>query len=319
MTQNKQNGISIANVLALVGLATIGVIVFFGSLLASPDGKPFVAIAMAVAAIVLLSLTLYLSIHAKGVTKDFGPWRYVEIVSLLAYVGIAVAFSFSFNRFFYINFECKKGLQKQARSEIQQIRTMYNEYESQVTSLIDAASEQLQNYIDSKQPLNANQALFDYVYGDEGIHEDIDGWKEKAVKVTTLPADVELKALANRVENWNLLDVPQLAEDLKEKADKAWVEVEKYITEYGENQKLIPSISGGGDYGYRLEGLATIDLGDPFDSRFAGMLKKADGATWMGWVVYVLLNLLVLLNYLVAPRSAIVSPRVNSDRRERML
>ncbi len=71
-------------------------------------------------------------------------------------------------------------------------------------------------------------------------------------------------------------------------------------------------MSGGGSTPYRLDGYVEYELGEAPQPLFAQMLRGADGSTPLGWILYVVLHLLVLLNYFVASRSSFVGPRQNT-------
>ena len=81
------------------------------------------------------------------------------------------------------------------------------------------------------------------------------------------------------------------------------------VSKYGDENKLIPVISGGGLYPYDFNGYAKYDLGTPVKARFANALHHSDGLSVTGWILYILMNSLVLLNYLVTQRSYVVGPR----------
>lgn len=80
------------------------------------------------------------------------------------------------------------------------------------------------------------------------------------------------------------------------------------IVEFGAKNKLIPVISGGIG-GYYLDGYAKFDLGNPPVAEFAKELRESKNkSNTAGWVVYAILNVLILLNWLVAPTGTYVAP-----------
>ena len=302
----KDNGnISIANVLALVGLAGVGVLTFFGILLHS-DGKPGGAILGAAALVAGLGFLLVMAIKAKGAEDNPDKWRYVEWACLAVYVVVAVAFAQPFQRFFYIIGE-KDTMQQMARQEAEAIKTMYQNYEHQQTTAIDRAREQMQNYLDNGQHnQQLKDALYDYM---EGVGSNVDSWASKAAKATALPKDEMLIDIENDIDAWSLMQLGSLAANLEERDSMAWAATERFIAEYGKQNKLIPVI-GGGSHGmrYSLDGLYTFDLGQQPEARFAATLRQSDGNTPLGWIIYIVLHLLVLLNYAVASRSVTIGP-----------
>ena len=304
MSKKKNGSISIANIIALVGLAGLGVITFFGILLQSSDGKPGNAIIGAVAFIAILGFLLFMSIKAKGAEDNPDKWRYVEWACLLLYVVVAVVFASPFQRFFYIVSE-KDTMQAQARQEVKAIKDLYINYEHQQKKFLDDAVEQIQNYIASGQQKSISDDLSKYV---EGIGSNVDGWATKASAIVKLPADLQLSDIEGQIENWSLMQLSSLAANLEEKDQSAWTNLEAKITKFGEANKLIPVIGGGGTQPYRFDGYAKFDLGNAPEANFAQMLRGAEGNTVLGWIVYVILHLMILFNYVVAPRCGIVGP-----------
>lgn len=307
MSQEKKGRITIANLIALTGLAGLGVVTFFGILLHSSDGKPGIAILKAVAFVVALGFLLSMSIKAKGAENDVKSWRYMEWMCLLAYMVLAIFFATPFQRFFYVVSQ-KENLQEKARSEVKAIKTLYQNYEYQQKKYLTDAEEQLRNYLASGQQRTVKDDLSEYM---EGIGSDINSWADKASKRVTFPKDKQLLEIESRVERWNFMEVSLLAADLEEKEKSAWSSIQNKILKNQEVYRLIPVIGGGGLHPYRLNGYAKFNLGTKPDATFAKELRKAEGSTALGWILYVVLNGMILLNYLVASRSSYVEPRAN--------
>ena len=293
MTQKNSGNVSIANIIALIGLAGLGVVTFFGILLHSSDGKPAGAILGALSLVAVLGFLLFMGIRAKGAQDNPDKWRYVEWACLVIYVVVAALFAGPFQRFFYIVSE-KDALQAEARQEIRTIKTLYQEYDHQQKKFLDDAVEQIQNYIASGQQNNIKDELADYV---NGIKNDVNGWAMKAATIVKLPKDQQLIDIEDKIEGWNFMQLASIASDLEEKDSEAWTSLEAKILKYQEQNKLIPVIGGGGGQPYKLDGYAKFDLGESPNPGFAQMLRSSDGNTVLGWIIYVVLNLLVLLNY----------------------
>lgn len=301
----KSSNVSIANVIALIGLAGIGVITFFGILFHSSDGKPAEAILGALALVAGLGFLLFMSMKAKGAEDNPDKWCYVEWICLILYVIIAFLFASPFQRFFYILGE-KETMQEQARQEIKVIRNLYVEYEHQQKKFLDDAVEQIKNYKASGQfGKTGNDELAVYV---GGIGNDVDEWKRKASTIVSLVPDKKLSRIQDQIERWNIMELSSVATDLEDLDSDAWTQVEKKILKFGEQNKLIPVIGGGAGRPYRLDGYAQFELGVRPTAEFARMIRSSDGNTISGWIIYVVLNLFVLLNYAVVQRSISVTP-----------
>lgn len=306
MSQKNNGNVSIANIIALIGLAGIGVITFFGILLHSSDGKPASAILGAIAFVGVLVFLLFMSIKAKGAEDNPDKWRYVEWGCIIAYIIVALLLSAPFQRFFYI-LGAKDAMQQQAKKEIMSIKNMYQVYDQQQRKYLNEAVEQIQNYIASGQKNNLNDDLAEYV---DGIG-NVDKWASKASAIVRLTPDKRLNDMEDKIKGWNILQLSSIAIELEAKDTEAWTTVEDKIKRYGDKNRLIPVIGGGGGYPYKLEGYAQFDLGNQPKPKFAQMLRNSDGNTVLGWILYTILNILALLNYVVANRSGFVGPKRN--------
>ena len=244
-----------------------------------------------------------MSIKAKSCEDNPDKWRFVEWGCLIAYIVVAAFFATPFQRFFYTLTE-KENMKALAKEEVKAIETMYQNFEYQQKKYMVEAVEQIQNYRDSKQIASAGSELAEYVKN----VGDLDSWQEKAQLVVKLPEDKELAEIKEKIEVWNLMSLASLAADLDKKGKAAWTAVGKHIQNFTENNKLIPVIGGGGIHPYSFDGYAKFDLGSAPEAKFAATLRSADGHTTLGWIIYIFLNLMVLLNYVVTNRTNYVAP-----------
>lgn len=299
MSDKNKNSISIANYIALIGMAGIGVTTFFGELFSSKDALPGLAILLAITQVAVLTFILVFSIKAKKKDSDTKSWFFVEISCVILYIVVALSLSAPSQRFFYIVSE-KDNLKEMAKAEIKAIDTMYMKYEGQCKRFITNAVEQINNYYDSK---SINRELSDFLK-EAGISnkKEVERWEEKALKIMELPKNSQLSEIKSEVEIWNLLTLPSLAVNLEETAKKAWSDVRKHIQKATEENKLIPVIGGTlGDYFF--DGYADFDLGTQPEAKFAKALREAEGSTTTGWIIYIILNFMVMFNYIVTNRS----------------
>ena len=304
MSQNKDSRITPANILAMLGLAGIGVITFFGALIHSTDGKPTFAIIWAVVVVAVLGGLLILGIKAKSAEDNPDKWKYVEWSSIVLYIVFAFLFSSAFLRFFYM-LDQKEDLQKQARSELAEIKNMRSSYDQQRKTFITQAAEQLENY----NIRYASVAGEGYNSDIAALSSDVDAWREKVLAATALPADNRISDIESRVNGWNLMGIASIATDLEKLDTDAWLKVESHISQYGTKNGFIPVIAGGIDgTPFAITGLATFDLGDSPRAVFTERVRNASGSTTLGWIVYILLNALVMLNILVTSRTGYVGP-----------
>lgn len=295
----KDDRVSPANYLSLLGLAAIGVVIFFGSMIKSIDGSLTISIITAVAAVALLGGSLWWSIRAKSATDNPDKWRYVEWLAIAAYVVVAVFFAQPFIRFFYVLGE-KGELQQQAKNEVEYVHRLHSTYDEQRKEGIARAKQML---IDFNQ---SGKVSYDsYI---TKVAPDPE-WAETATEVTAIPIDSKVNELSARIDAWDLFDLPSMANDMDGLGESSLARMKEKIRQYGDENKLIPVIHGSAGGGqFRKTGLVEFDLPAAPESTFTASLRSADGFSVIGLVVYVLLNLLVLLNLWVTRRSNYVGP-----------
>lgn len=304
------NKISIANWLSLIGLAGIGAGTFFGIMMQNADGKLGGAIIGAVVAVAAMAFLLWMAIKAKGAEESPEKWRIIMWASIVLYVVVAFIVAKPFNRFFYV-IDQKETMKNQALTEVTAINNIYQQYEHQRNTALDNAQEQFQNYIDSHQ---TDKELAQYV-ADKKLSnaKTIKAWRDKADKVTKLPADVELAEIKSMIAEWNYLNIPSLAARLEKRDISAASDVEEFIGKYRASADLIPVIETTVEGSYFRNGVAQFELPEAPQPLFAEQLRSAEGSTALGWIVYVLLNLVILFCIVVAPRGVSSNPVVTNN------
>ncbi len=304
MANKNKDRIAPANYIALFGLAAIGVIIFFGSMFSSADGKPTQSIITAVAAVVLLGGALFIGIKAKSADNNPDKWRYIEWLAIAAYIVIAVLFAQPFIRFFYVIGE-KETLQREAKNELNYVYDLHRTYDEQRNEAISRANQMLIEFNSS------GKSTYDrYLLAVAGDPE----WAETAMEVTKIPVESKVNDLMTRVEQWDLFDIALMANDMDGIGESSLIDMKDKITLYGDENKLIPVIEGSAGGGqFRKVGLVEFALPDAPQSTFTQAIRNANGVSVLGIIVYVILNCLVLLNLLVTSRSNYVAPGSTSN------
>lgn len=313
MVQEKKDRISIANILALIGLAGLGVITFFGIYIHSVDGSMGGAAVGTLALVAGLCLLLWLGVKAKSADNNFDKWKFVEWGSIAAYVIVAILCATPFQRFFYVLTE-KGSLQQQAQTEVNAIETLYSGYNKQQKLAWVNAEQQLINYAVQSMQYKTDKnedALKGYfikkIKVTNDLKADIKSWRKKA-ELLTQYNDAEINDVKRAIETWDLMSISRAASQLARKDSTAWSELDNHIKKFTD-QQLIPIIEyDKNSKRYQLAGYATFDLGTPPQAKFADMLHNTNGNTALGWVLYIVLHLLVLLTYVATPRNPFVGP-----------
>lgn len=307
----KNNGISIANILAMLGLAGLGVLSFFGLFFQSPGGNLTKPVLLAVAIVAGFALLLIIMVRTKGANDNPDKWRFVEWGALVIYLVAAFFAAKPTLHFFYVVSE-KEHLQAMAKEEIAGIEQLYKTYGEWKDETLGNAIGQADNYMANPQYQadSEDNPLHHYVTGKMAGNPK--KWGSVQDKIISLVADPRIADLQKRVSAWEFLKLPSLASDLVKAEDGAWKRVEdKLKTLKDDDLQLIPVITGGVGEPYALAGLAEFELPTQMAPAFTKALSSGNHSTALGWIIYVVLHLLILLDYLLSRRSSFVGPSKN--------
>lgn len=303
MGEKNKNKISIANILALIGLAGIGFCSFMGMYIKSQDGTPTGAIIGAIVIVAVLGFLLFISIKAKSASDNFKSWRIAEYCSIVVYVVFAILAASPFQDFFHI-ISAKDSLKEKGLAEVSAINELYENYNTQQQSFLNNAVQQLKNFQASGQDLETTDPDLVNLMNDV-VCGDVDGWEEKAHAILTLEPDKRVAEVEEGLNNWDIQKLAGLATTLETLNNTLWDNMETTISNF-ENYSLIPVIAGGNGLPYSFDGWAQFDLGSAPESQFSVAIRESHGNTVLGWILYGVLNFLVLLSYFATSRSTAV-------------
>lgn len=297
MSEKSNSGrISIANILALLGIAALGVTTFFGIYLNSTEVKMGTAAILAVLFVIGLTVFIFLAIIAKQKDSESNKWKIVEGICLVSYLVIAVLFSLPSRHFISVLTQ-KTELQKNARQNIDEIRTMVNSYNMELKEHLDYATQQLHACEDAGKYVDSDLDQFwkDNISGIEFWRDDVEADMRVKLEATTLDS------LDNAINQWNLLKVPSLIKTI----DDIESQTRKAIADLKETYKnRIPAILGGSGVIYRMNGYVSwSNNNEKRSADFKENLLTLNDNTILGFIVYIILHFIVLLNYLVVPRA----------------
>ena len=294
MSEKSNSGrISIANILALLGIAALGVTTFFGIYLNASEVKLGTAAILAVLFVIGLTVFIFLAVIAKQKDEESNKWKVVEISCILCYLALAILFSLPSRHFISILTQ-KTELQKNARQNIDEIRTMVDDYNKELKTHLNNATQQLHACEDAGRYADSDLTTF----WDNNI-KDIEFWQDD-VEIDMRMEIASLDSLESAINKWNLLKLPSLIKTIED----VEAQTRKAIAEKKEIYKdRIPSISGGSGTIYRMNGYVSWTNDTKRSADFTENLLKVNDNTVLGFVVYILLHLIVLLNYLVTPRA----------------
>lgn len=307
----KNNKISIANIIALVGCAFLLLFTFGGQLLLR-KGDITSTLLIALGVIVCFLSLLVALIKVKQVENDFRRWRYVEYALLGVYC-VAMYF-LSPGAIHFISLD-KDNVKQTAETDIESILDMFQKYEkfeidalnSTVEGLRNACSSEMisvdlgnfmeENSISCSDIENYKDDMTDMIVGDEPI--EISDSRYVAYKKYELRIDSTLNGFLRHVNIWDSYDLMNIAkEDTIIAKDVALV-----LTKFSKvNAKSLPKIKMENDKYCIVQQEQSVEIDAPMLNLHNILCKKSRG-TLFSWILYVLMHVAILLNYLVVNRS----------------
>ena len=316
MSNNKnKDRISPANIIAIVALAALGALTFFGALFQQEDGTTGMPLIKAGAFTIGLGVLLVICIMAKTTEKEFTKWRVFEYVSLAAYLIVAVTCYKPFLQFFHV-VQHKGKLQTMAINEINSIDSLCFRYNEDAQDSLKRAAGFMEQYKKAGQNNSSDDGgLSDYMKNIKNVSNWLNEENGDLVEFSYESLD----SIRQRIDAWSFMDLSAIAFELKDKAANTWNQLDEHIINLKNEYNLIPNIKAkkdeeGNDIIY-LNGMVKFDIGDcPESSAFAEEFRKPWSGFNTGVIVYALLQFLALLNYILVRRSPIV--QIRRDRRE---
>ena len=300
MSDNNKS-LSIADLIALLALAGLGVIEGFGLYLGG-DGDKTVPIFGGLAFAIGFGLLWWLLKKAKSTKNNPETWRIVEIICLVVYLLAGWFFRSEAIRFFSV-WSNKAELSQQANADLEKIENMYMEYNEERLLALSNAKTMLENF--EKLPSQDRPKHDLYVKYIQPFNFDFQVTAE-----WDNCTQVSFDDLSNlKSETKSLTKFPKLARFLKEKTDfdyGAYKELQNRISDYTTNNHVIPIIADEFNQ-YVLSGYFQFDYFLP-SSSFVDALKYPI-ITSNSLVLYILGHVLILLSYLVAERGRFVGPK----------
>ncbi len=302
---NNEGKISIASIIAIVCLAGLGVVTFFGLLFASESTAKAAIVALAFVA--LLFFFVKMGIKAKKATDNPDKWQIVGWVCIALYVITAIIpfFMEPYMKFFYVSSQ-KDELLQAADSDFQAVENFYSEYDTWRKTKLDNAQERLKNFKD-KGINDQNKPEYSSLkkYTTDFVGSDVSEWRINADKKTEFKS-ASLDELKNNITSWKRMKLANAATELDEfmkSMNDQFAEHQQKL----ENSGLIPNITEN----YQFTGqFNKYDGNMPSNgSQFNSMLNSEVQYSALGIISYIVLHLLILLYYFASRGSGIVDIR----------
>lgn len=321
----KNNGISIANIVAILGLVIFLVLSYLGQSYMS-GGSMIWDILKSSGYTAVAAFLIWFLIKAKGAENDLKKWKILEYLVLVIYILYAVV-SIQYSgviHFFNVN-DKKEQVKEFAREDIANVNKMYDEYEKfEYEKLDDIVAHlsnmdmynnyipnDLQNFIEDKTITIGDMSSIN-TYRDD-IKKKIDEYKDYK-KIS----DAEFKTILSQINSWSVLNIPATSQ----KIEKLSKEIAKRLTENSNNVSDYLPVIMVDDNGYYIDGSHKIefsseDLNLQYKKAISEPVKltEFENLSIIGFLSIIGIHLLILFNYIVAYRTKTlpVGRKMNKD------
>ena len=319
--KNKSGKITIANIVAMVGIVLLMVFSFIGFSFKS-GGEMGISLLKTFGVTAFTALLLWLLIKAKGAENNLKKWKIAEISILVTYLAFTIATSINggIMYLFVVNGN-KQNIKELAKADLEKIDNLFAAYEEFETAAIANTRQGLTNATQPHQRvaeplrsyLNRNRISAGYV----SMHID----NQQSLVLGSIYEEMKRQYAVKRelietcVDDWNTFLIPFEANKIVELAKESEenltnlsqvadlklpvivldTESKKYVME-SENQSSEFHIEGG------IESL-----------KFRQALTENEGYSIAAIIVTVLLHFLILFNYIVAYRTKTISVGKNAE------
>lgn len=312
MAKKQEKGrITIANIIAIVGLVLLLVFSFIGHSYLS-GGELGWDIAISVGITAFTGFLLWFLIKAKGAENQLDKWKIIEYSTLVVYIVFAIPASLmgGIMHFFVVN-DNKGSIKLYAKEDLAKIDNMFNEYIEFESEAISRTGTGLRNATGPGHVCDASLNQF----MDENR---IDHTRESANNFELIQRNSllgtgfntfydEFKRQKNEIENavnsWSIIQIPTKAKLISDLAEAA----QKELNELSSNAKLPVITYDSSSRSYTLGENQTKSFeveGSVGSFQFKQALQNTDGFSFTAVLVVLLIHILILFNYIVAYRTS---------------
>ncbi len=313
-TKQKSGKLTIANIVAIVGVVLLLVFSFLGRSYMS-GGELGWDIFIAVAITAFTVVLLWFLIKAKGAENHLSNWKKAEYVVLAIYIIFAIPASLfgGIMNFFVVN-DQKERIMQYAQADLQKIDKMFAEYRDFEEDAINITCTGLTNAIG----LNAERGmdLTDFMQRNN-IKPDIPGIDIfRSIRSNELLGDGfqkfqksqkdKLNEINSIINSWSVMQIPYQAERIDELAE----DVSKKLCVLSNSVTLpVIGLTSGGVHDIKQNNQVRefkIDGGvDSFE--FKKHITDARGFSATALLVVIIIHFMILFNYIVAYRTSTVT------------
>ena len=307
MAQNKKNNsITIANVIAIIGLVALLVFNYLGYAYRS-GGETGWDIVFSLLITAFCAFLLWFMIKAKGAANNLEKWKIIEYVTLTIYIVVAIPLSsFGIMHFFAVN-DKKEEVKALMQNDLQKIDKMFTDYKSFMSVAISATGtglkeataagqvcdEKLNKFMEENRVSHTTEsaANFERLQKTKLVGAGFETFYQQYIDEKT--------GIESAVNGWNIILVPRQAKLMEEIAASAQDE----LTKLSEDARLPVIKKDNGRHTITEFQKQMFNIEGGIESfGFKKALKKS-GFSITAIVVILLIHIFILFNYIVAHRA----------------
>lgn len=312
MAKKQEKGrITIANIIAIVGLVLLLVFSFIGHSYLS-GGELGWDIAISVGITAFTGFLLWFLIKAKGAENQLDKWKIIEYSTLVVYIVFAIPASLGggIMHFFVVN-DNKEDIKSYANEDLTKIDNMFNEYTEFESEAISRTGTGLRNATGLGHVCDASLNQFmdenriEHTRESANNFEIIQRNSLLGSGFNTLYNEFkqQKKEIENAVNSWSIIQIPTKAKLINDLAESA----QKELNELSNNAKLPVITYDTRSRSYTLGENQTKSFeveGSVNSFKFKKALQNVDGFSLTAVLVVLLIHFLILFNYIVAYRTS---------------
>lgn len=310
--KQKTGRITIANIIAIVGLVLLLVFSFIGHSYLS-GGELGWDIVISVGITAFTGFLLWFLIKAKGAENQLDKWRKIEYATLAIYIVFAIPASLmgGIMHFFVVN-DNKATIKSYAQADVKKINDLileYKEFESQAitktgTGLRNVTGPNQRGDIELNQFMEENH--IEHNRNSANNFETIQRNNLIGANFETYSTNIrqQQQDFLNVVNGWSVMQIPSKTKMIEELA----ISVEKELTRKSNEAKL-PKIEYQNGVYTITQSNQCRDFkinGGIENFQFKHELQTKSGFSFTALFVVILIHILILFNYIVAYRTNIM-------------
>ena len=298
---------TIANVIAIVGVVLLMVFTFIGHSFMS-GGELGMDIVVSVAITAFIAFLVWFMIKAKGAENELAKWKKLEIATLVVYVVVAIPLSLygGIMQFFIVN-DNKERVKECAKDDLDRIDQMFLDYKEFEEQAIGRTSDGLSNAIKegrrnddlkefmktnhistSEEGVSAFKDLQMRLLVGSGYERLYTSFKEQRVKIE------------QSIDSWSMMLIPTKAKQIPALAESAQQELNTLS-----NGAKLPVINNeSGLYKIKEYQVKRFET-EPLELKEA--MQGTGGFSVKALLFVLLIHILILFNYVVAYRTSTLS------------